>query len=506
MTYGLTTSFTCFNRPSVLAEGGRSAAFTYNADGNRVKMAVTDSTGNILTRYYLGGRYECDSTAVGITERLYLGGDAYSAPMVLQKVNSGNWTAYNIGRDYLGSVTHIATASGTLVAEYSYDPWGRLQDPETLEIYYPGDEPELFLGRGFTGHEHLSWFGLINMNARLYDPLLGRFLSPDPYVQAPDFTQNLNRYSYALNNPLKYTDKSGGLLPSFFTPFIFGIGNLIAHADRQDDLSGWGWLYHLSTGLVAGFATNIASYIGFSVILTGATMPGLIGAMNRFAFKGIATMEILNTVSTVASTLGGAINQGCKGVANAGKIIAGNFYLDENKTPADQIWEGVSRHTWEFQQQSVGYFWSSIRNCWAERVDYYGGATFITNENGKGGGLSLGSYINYNYEKEITESFDSFILKNPGYMHEYGHSIDSKRYGPTYLPVVGLFSLISASGNGIETSLEGFPRWLHNSYWTETSANRNASEYFGVHGGVSWLTDTIVRGSKRQTYVDAYPL
>ena len=184
--YGLKTSLTCFNRPSVLAEGGRSAAFTYNADGDRVKMAVTDSTGNILTRYYLGGRYECDSTAVGIIERLYLGGDAYSAPMVLQKVNSGNWTAYNIGRDYLGSVTHIATASGTLVAEYSYDPWGRLRDPETLEIYYPGDEPELFLGRGFTGHEHLNWFGLINMNARLYDPLLGRFLSPDPYVQAPD--------------------------------------------------------------------------------------------------------------------------------------------------------------------------------------------------------------------------------------------------------------------------------------------------------------------------------
>ena len=57
--------------------------------------------------------------------------------------------------------------------------------------------------------EHLTWFGLVNMNARLYDPLLGRFLSPDPYVQAPDFTQNFNRYSYALNNPLRYTDVSG---------------------------------------------------------------------------------------------------------------------------------------------------------------------------------------------------------------------------------------------------------------------------------------------------------
>ena len=47
------------------------------------------------------------------------------------------------------------------------------------------------------------------MNGRLYDPILGRFLSPDNYVQMPDYTQNFNRYSYALNNPLVYTDPDG---------------------------------------------------------------------------------------------------------------------------------------------------------------------------------------------------------------------------------------------------------------------------------------------------------
>ena len=57
------------------------------------------------------------------------GGAAYSAPMALRKVNSGNWTAYNIGRDYLGRIPHIATSNGTLVAEYSYDPWGRQREP-----------------------------------------------------------------------------------------------------------------------------------------------------------------------------------------------------------------------------------------------------------------------------------------------------------------------------------------------------------------------------------------
>ena len=54
------------------------------------------------------------------------------------------------------------------------------------------------------------------MNARLYDPALGRFLSPDPYVQSPDNSQNFNRYSYCLNNPLIYTDINGKSLSSWW--------------------------------------------------------------------------------------------------------------------------------------------------------------------------------------------------------------------------------------------------------------------------------------------------
>ena len=49
-------------------------------------------------------------------------------------------------------------------------------------------------------------------NARIYDPFLGRFLSPDPLIQDPASTQNFNRYAYCLNNPLKYTDEDGKVL------------------------------------------------------------------------------------------------------------------------------------------------------------------------------------------------------------------------------------------------------------------------------------------------------
>ncbi len=63
--------------------------------------------------------------------------------------------------------------------------------------------------RGYTGHEHLDRTGFIHMNGRVYDPELGRFLSPDPLVQAPGNSQSWNRYSYVFNSPLSYTDPSG---------------------------------------------------------------------------------------------------------------------------------------------------------------------------------------------------------------------------------------------------------------------------------------------------------
>jgi len=60
--------------------------------------------------------------------------------------------------------------------------------------------------RGYTGHEMDASTGLINMNARLYDPVLGRFLSADTIVPSAGNMQGFNRYSYALNNPLTYID------------------------------------------------------------------------------------------------------------------------------------------------------------------------------------------------------------------------------------------------------------------------------------------------------------
>ena len=113
---------------------------------------------------------------------------------------------YYLHSDHLGSVTTVTNASGAIVQELSYDAWGNLRNPYTWSGSFTGTPK---FDRGYTGHEHLWRYGLINMNGRVYDPVMSCFLSVDTYVQDPENPQNFNRYAYCLNNPLRYVDPEG---------------------------------------------------------------------------------------------------------------------------------------------------------------------------------------------------------------------------------------------------------------------------------------------------------
>jgi RHS repeat-associated protein len=109
---------------------------------------------------------------------------------------------------YYAYSTTITESDVYIEREQSFDAWGNARNPETWSGGY--NSMPMF-NRGFTGHEHLMFGKLINMNGRMYDPVMSTFLSVDNYVQAPDLSQSFNRYAYCLNNPLRYVDPSGEL-------------------------------------------------------------------------------------------------------------------------------------------------------------------------------------------------------------------------------------------------------------------------------------------------------
>jgi RHS repeat-associated protein len=399
-------TYNALMRPTSITENGYIANYTYNGDGDRVKMHVKKNNTDELIRHYIGNQYEAESGVAGTKERLYLGGDAYTATAVYVKEGSGSWTVNFICRDYLGSITHVTNASGQLRQELSYDPWGRLRNPTNHAIFASGSEPSLILARGFTGHEHLTMFALINMNARLYDPILGRFLSPDPYIQNPFFSQNFNRYSYAWNNPLRFTDPDGefihiivgavvggvinwvangcqfnakglgyfgagaasGALTAAFGPLgamaggaILGASNAaLGGGDLGDILKGAG--IGAVTGLVSGYAGQWASqYLGnvaingFSVaspVLKGAIGGSLGGGVGGFA--GGFTAEFISTGS-FNKALDAGWNSAKVGFAMGGVMGAGagaKWAHDNNKN----MWTGKDLSSKSAQPTQVHHF------------------------------------------------------------------------------------------------------------------------------------------------------
>ena len=114
--------------------------------------------------------------------------------------------------DNLGSWVTITDANGIAEQQMSFDAWGNRRDPQTWANYTNNDAfEEPMFDRGFTGHEHLYSFGLVNMNGRMYDPVMSSFLSVDRYVQNPWSAQGFNRYAYCMYNPLRYVDPTGWL-------------------------------------------------------------------------------------------------------------------------------------------------------------------------------------------------------------------------------------------------------------------------------------------------------
>lgn len=268
----------------IVHAGKKTATFTYNGNGERVLMVEPKSFapriagGYNQRHYYLNNKLEIiyDEYTKDQKFIFYIGGDAYSAPAVyIQDDDNPIWKTYYICRDYLGSITLITDASGNPVQELSYDAWGNLRNPATQKVYASNEIPELFLGRGYTGHEHLVSSRLINMNARLYDSTLGRFLSPDPYVQMPDNLQSFNRYTYCLNNPLLYTDPNGEFWHIIVGAFIGGTINWISNGCK---FTAEGLAY-FGTGALAGGLN--AAFPGAGGYITAG-----LGALNSTLSQG----------------------------------------------------------------------------------------------------------------------------------------------------------------------------------------------------------------------------
>lgn len=296
-------TYTPFNKISTIIQEEKQAEFEYGPEESLKKMSYFEGDPLSLEyeRYY-SIDYEKLVLDDGTVKEYHYINSPDGLVAVYIVINGSNTSGYFVLKDHLGSITTLADNSGQIEEEYSFDPWGRRRDPEDWREY-DGLPASHILTKGFTGHEHLDDFGLINMTGRVYDPVLGRFLSPDNYVQFPEYTQSFNRYTYALNNPLKYTDPEGELL---FQLLALGVSYLTRPGynpnapqltEQQQNLLG-----------LVNFASS------FIPSVPGIVPNGLLSAASNIAVNGITNtvydQDFFNGwgLSTLASFAGGAYN------------------------------------------------------------------------------------------------------------------------------------------------------------------------------------------------------
>lgn len=210
------------NLTTKIVENGTTIYFHYDMNGNRYKK-VQDGR----TTHYVGKSYEQIEELDGtIRQRHFVYANGRVLAINTDTYNPNDELASSeiiyMHYDSLGSVDTITNNKGQVKERRIFKPFG-----EQIVVEGEVDDGRLGTNRGYTGHEHIEGTRLIHMNARIYDPTLGRFLSADPIIQDPHDTMAYNRYSYARNNPLKYTDPSGNCI---FAEIIALVINIVIAA------------------------------------------------------------------------------------------------------------------------------------------------------------------------------------------------------------------------------------------------------------------------------------
>ena len=258
------------------------ASFVYDYAGKRVSK-----TTGATTTLYIGDIYE--STGGVSTNHIFAG-----SRRIASKTTGGAVFYYHA--DHLGSL-NAATSNGTNGPQetVAYNPFGEVRldtGNVNLDYKFTGKEYDPEAGGGAGATDGLYYYG-----ARYYDPVVGRFISPDSIVPNPGNPQSLNRYAYCLNNPINVIDPTGHFsLGSFFSSLAGGIIGAFTFAFTGDPVL---------SGVAAGGFSGLMSG-NLQNMFTGALMGGVSGGLGmvvqaNFGTAGTLAMLGIGAGSAVAT-------------------------------------------------------------------------------------------------------------------------------------------------------------------------------------------------------------
>ena len=280
-------AYNSFDKITWLVSGDKSMLLEYGSDKSKVLSVSQD------TRYfYVDNLFELkiDKGKVSCFNYIFAFGKA-----VAIVTEGASADVKYLHHDHLGSIQDFTDEAGLLYQDLSYDAWGLRRSPDNWVVFDVLTSSHAYDEHGFGGHEHIDFFDLVNMGGRMYDPVVGRFISADPFIQSPDFTQSLNRYAYCVNNPLSLIDPSGySWFSKNWKSLVASVVGVAVSVVTAGSGSGIG------VAIIAGAAGGAAG------ALTGALLNGAnIGQIAKSTFTG----AFWGGLAGAANNLAGDINE-----------------------------------------------------------------------------------------------------------------------------------------------------------------------------------------------------
>ncbi|HEV2365327.1 MAG TPA: FG-GAP-like repeat-containing protein [Caulobacteraceae bacterium] len=289
MTSGAGRSYgwTSYNMAGSVVDGSKTLSFTYDSEHQRITQVAPEGTTLYLNDPTTGAMSEAFVAGSTTTWRDYIKADG--ALVVVRLTQGSSITLQYVVSDHLGSATVVTDSSGNVLQRLSYDAWGMRRNPDGT---VPVNPITGIITRGFTGEEMMDDVGLINFNARLYDPQLGRFLAADPAMRNEYLDKLLDRYGYVGDNPLSLTDPTGLCFISCTVDEILGIVVAIALPELLPEFEFPSMVGESLTSIAAAHPFVFALDIGISgglsgFISTGNLKGALLGSAEALAFYGV---------------------------------------------------------------------------------------------------------------------------------------------------------------------------------------------------------------------------
>ncbi|WP_334502578.1 polymorphic toxin type 28 domain-containing protein [Bradyrhizobium sp. AZCC 1678] len=299
---GRTITWTSYNMPATITQGTRTVSFQHNTEHQRIKQVAPDGTTLYIHAFGVTAElFGVGSAAPRWNEYLSVGN--VRVGMRVKEVTTTTVSLRYFHTDHLGSISVITNESGVVVERLSYDAWGKRRHPNGADD--PTGSITSQTSRGFTGHEELDSVGLVHMNGRVYDALVGRMISPDPTVPDPMNAQAWNRYSYVGNDPLAFTDPSGF---SWLSSFFNSVANFFTQNWRSIVQTVITAVLSLPLGPVLAAAAGAAIVTG----LSGGNLGQIVRAASIAAITAGAFQGLGNFVGDLAQ----------QGISQSGQYLA----------------------------------------------------------------------------------------------------------------------------------------------------------------------------------------